>query len=118
MGSASWLFCTAVLAFGKFGMGFGIGALQTLAFVVIVFGNQATTYTNRERRHLWSSRPSIWLARLVRRRSSDRLDPGGRRHRHDASAGVGGGRHACGGGLSSRPPRFGEGSGFPRLKIT
>jgi H+-transporting ATPase len=35
--------------------------LQTLAFVVIVFGNQATTYTNRERRHLWSSRPSIWL---------------------------------------------------------
>jgi H+-transporting ATPase len=38
-----------------------ISALQTLAFVVIVFGNQATTYTNRERRHLWSSRPSIWL---------------------------------------------------------
>ena len=42
-------------------MGLAIGALQTLAFVVIVFGNQATTYTNRERRHLWSSRPSIWL---------------------------------------------------------
>ena len=29
--------------------------------MAIVFGNQATTYTNRERRHLWSSRPSIWL---------------------------------------------------------
>ena len=42
-------------------MGFGIAALQTPAFIVIVFGNQATTYTNRERRHLWSSRPSIWL---------------------------------------------------------
>jgi len=42
-------------------MGLGIAALQTLAFIVIVFGNQATTYTNRERRHLWSSRPSIWL---------------------------------------------------------
>jgi H+-transporting ATPase len=42
-------------------MGFTVGALQTLGFVVIVFGNQATTYTNRERRHLWSSRPSIWL---------------------------------------------------------
>ncbi len=26
-----------------------------------MFGNQATTYTNRERRHLWSSRPSGWL---------------------------------------------------------
>jgi H+-transporting ATPase len=42
-------------------MKFGIEALQTLAFVAIVFGNQATTYTNRERRHLWSSRPSTWL---------------------------------------------------------
>jgi len=26
-----------------------------------VFGNQATTYTNRDRRHLWSSRPGVWL---------------------------------------------------------
>jgi H+-transporting ATPase len=26
-----------------------------------VFGNQATTYTNRERRRLWSSRPTAWL---------------------------------------------------------
>ena len=43
------------------GWGSPVGALQTLGFVVIVFGNQATTYTNRERRHLWSSRPSSWL---------------------------------------------------------
>jgi H+-transporting ATPase len=61
MGVGELLFCTAVLAFGAYRMGFTISALQTLAFVVIVFGNQATTYTNRERRHLWSSRPSIWL---------------------------------------------------------
>jgi H+-transporting ATPase len=61
MGIGELLFCTAVLAFGAYRMGFTISALQTLAFVVIVFGNQATTYTNRERRHLWSSRPSIWL---------------------------------------------------------
>jgi H+-transporting ATPase len=32
-----------------------------LAFVVIVFGNQATTYTNRERQRMGSSRPSLWL---------------------------------------------------------
>jgi len=32
-----------------------------LAFVLIVFGNQATTYCNRERRRLWSSRPSRWV---------------------------------------------------------
>jgi len=43
-------------------MGFDIETLQTLAFVAIVFGNQATNYTNRERRRLWSSRPNTWVA--------------------------------------------------------
>jgi H+-transporting ATPase len=61
MGIGELLFCTAILAFGAYRMGFTISSLQTLAFIVIVFGNQATTYTNRERRHLWSSLPSIWL---------------------------------------------------------
>jgi H+-transporting ATPase len=61
MGLGELVFCVSVLAFGVYRMKFGIEALQTLAFVVIVFGNQATTYTNRERRHLWSSRPSSWL---------------------------------------------------------
>jgi H+-transporting ATPase len=61
MGIGELFFCTVILVFGVYREGFTIGALQTLAFVVIVFGNQATTYTNRERRHLWSSRPSIWL---------------------------------------------------------
>jgi H+-transporting ATPase len=42
-------------------MGLGIESLRTMAFVVLVFGNQATTYTNRERRRLGSSRPSGWL---------------------------------------------------------
>ena len=35
--------------------------LRTLAFLTIVCGNQATTYNNRERLRLWSSRPSLWL---------------------------------------------------------
>ena len=61
MGLGELVFCTSVLAFGTYQMGFDIGALRTLAFVVIVFGNQATMYTNRERRHLWSSRPSFWV---------------------------------------------------------
>jgi len=60
-GVSELVFCVAVLAFGKFRMGFGIEALRTVAFVAIVFGNQATTYTNRERRRLGSSRPSLWL---------------------------------------------------------
>ena len=62
MGIGELIFCISVLAFGAYRMGFDINALRTLAFVVIVFGNQATTYTNRERRRLWSSRPSFWLA--------------------------------------------------------
>ena len=43
-------------------MGLGIEALRTLAFVVLVFGSQATLYAIRQRRHLWGSRPSLWLA--------------------------------------------------------
>ena len=61
MGLSELVFCTAVLAIGKFRLGLGIEALRTLAFLVIVFGNQATTYTNRTRQRLWSTRPSFWL---------------------------------------------------------
>jgi H+-transporting ATPase len=61
MGLGELAFCVSIFAFGAYRMNFSIGALQTLAFIIIVFGNQATTYTNRTRGHLWSSRPSIWL---------------------------------------------------------
>jgi H+-transporting ATPase len=61
MGIGELAFCTGILLFGVYRMGFGIDALRTLAFVAIVFGNQATTYNNRDRRYLWSSRPSVWL---------------------------------------------------------
>jgi len=61
MGIAELVFCMAVLAIGIFSLKFGIGALRTLAFILIVFGNQATMYANRERRRLWSSWPSHWL---------------------------------------------------------
>jgi H+-transporting ATPase len=46
---------------GAYRCGFSLQSLQTLAFVTLVFGNQATTYNNRERRRLWASRPSLWL---------------------------------------------------------
>jgi H+-transporting ATPase len=61
MGLSELLLCAAVLVVGKFELGFGIDTLRTMAFVVIVFGNQATTYTNRARRRLWSTAPSRWL---------------------------------------------------------
>jgi H+-transporting ATPase len=61
MGIGELIFCTAILAYGKYAMHMDLNTLRTLAFVAIVFGNQATTYNNRERRHLWSSRPSYWV---------------------------------------------------------
>ena len=54
-------FSIAVLAVGKFKFGFTSGELQTLAFITLVFGNQAVLYVLRERRSLWSSRPSNWV---------------------------------------------------------
>ena len=50
-----------VLAFGNSGSGLAPAELQTLAFVTLVFGNQAVLYVLRERRHLWSSKPSNWV---------------------------------------------------------
>ncbi len=55
-------FCTGVLAVGKFEMGLDIKALRTLAFIALVSGSQAAIYAIRQRRHLWGSRPSLWLA--------------------------------------------------------
>jgi H+-transporting ATPase len=55
-------FCSGVLAFGDFEIGLGIDALRTLAFTALVFGSQAIIYAIRQRRHLWGSRPSLWLA--------------------------------------------------------
>jgi H+-transporting ATPase len=61
MGAGELLFCSTIFAFGDFYLHLSLASLQSLAFVLIVFGNQATTYTNRERRHLWSSRPGKWV---------------------------------------------------------
>jgi H+-transporting ATPase len=61
MGIALLAFCTAVLATGKFALGLGTAALQTLTFVTLVFGSQAMLYAIRQRRRMWGARPSVWL---------------------------------------------------------
>jgi H+-transporting ATPase len=62
MGVSELAFCVGVLTIGHFRMGLGIATLQTLAFVTLVCGNQATTYAVRARGRIWSSpRPSRWL---------------------------------------------------------
>jgi H+-transporting ATPase len=62
LGSCLLTFCTGVLSVGQFGLHLSAGALQTLAFIALVFGSQGTIYAIRERRHLWNSRPSLLLA--------------------------------------------------------
>jgi len=61
LGIALLGFCAGVLTFGKFELDLGLGALQTLTFVALVFGSQATLYAIRQRRHMWGARPSLWL---------------------------------------------------------
>jgi H+-transporting ATPase len=61
LGFFDLLFCTGVIAIGKYQMGLGIDALRTLSIVTLIFSGQATLYVVRERRRLWSSRPSTWL---------------------------------------------------------
>lgn len=60
MGVCELAFCTAVLAIGKFRLGLGIEALQTMAFLAVVFGNEASLCALRARQRLWST-PSRWL---------------------------------------------------------
>ena len=62
LGLCNAAFCTAVLAFGRFDLGLlQHHGLRTLAAVTLVFNTQATFYVVRDRRHLWSSRPSRWV---------------------------------------------------------
>jgi len=62
IGLCELAFCSSILALGKYEMGLDIGALRTLAFIALVFGSQAAIYAIRQRRFLWGSRPSLWLA--------------------------------------------------------
>ena len=61
LGVCDLAFCTGVLAVGKYRLGLDVRELQTLSIVTLIFSGQAILYTVRERRHLWSSRPSSWL---------------------------------------------------------
>ena len=63
MGISELVFCVGVLAIGHYRLGLAIAPLQTLMFVALVCGNQATMYAVRARQRIWSSpHPSHWLA--------------------------------------------------------
>ena len=62
LGGFELIFCGTVLSIGHFRLGLGVAALQTLAFFVLVCGNQATTYIVRSRDRIWAApHPSRWL---------------------------------------------------------
>ena len=61
LGACTLAFSSAVLAVGAFRLHLSTAALQTLAFVTLVFGNQALLYVLRERRRFWASRPGRWV---------------------------------------------------------
>ncbi len=61
LGVCNLAFCLGVLAIGQFALHLGLGSIQTLAAVTLVFSGQSVFYVARERRHLWSSRPSRWV---------------------------------------------------------
>jgi H+-transporting ATPase len=61
LGACKLGFSTSLLAFGKFQLGLDPREVQTLAFVTLAFGNQSVLYVLRERRHMWSSKPSSWV---------------------------------------------------------
>lgn len=61
LGLCKLCFSTAMLVLGMSRLGLGAEEMQTLAFITIVFGNQAVLYVVRDRNHLWSSRPGVWI---------------------------------------------------------
>lgn len=61
LGFCDLVFCAGVLAVGKYHLGLDLKSLQTLSIVTLIFTGQAILYVVRDRRHLWSSRPSSWL---------------------------------------------------------
>jgi H+-transporting ATPase len=58
IGICDLAFCVAILALGKYRLGFDIDTLRTLTLVTLLFNGQAVFYVVRERRRLWSSWPS------------------------------------------------------------
>jgi H+-transporting ATPase len=59
LGLCDLLFCAGVLAIGQFWIKLDIDRLRTLTLVTLTFSGQAIFYVVRERRRIWSSRPSL-----------------------------------------------------------
>jgi H+-transporting ATPase len=62
LGICNAAFCTGVLIVAMHDLGLTVNhGLRTLAAITLVFSTQAAFYVVRDRKHLWSSRPSAWI---------------------------------------------------------
>jgi len=61
LGFCDLTFCVGSILVGRSALHLTPNALQTLAVITLVFTSQAVFYVARERRRLWSSRPSLWM---------------------------------------------------------
>ncbi len=62
LGLCNAAFCTGVLLLAVHSLGLVVNhGLRSLAAITLVFSTQAAFYAVRDRRHLWSSRPSAWI---------------------------------------------------------
>ncbi len=52
-------FCASILTIGTSGMQLDIDTLRTMTLVTLAFNGQAVFYVVRERKRMWSSRPSL-----------------------------------------------------------
>ncbi|MGO4872933.1 MAG: HAD-IC family P-type ATPase [Roseiarcus sp.] len=59
LGVVTLLYSSGALAVGAFGLGFDIATLRTYSVLILVFSGEAVLYVVRERRRIWSSRPSV-----------------------------------------------------------
>jgi H+-transporting ATPase len=59
LASLKLLFCVSAIAMGAFRVGLSSAEMQTLTLTMLVFAGQGMVYVLRERRAIWSSRPSL-----------------------------------------------------------
>ena len=95
MGICLLAFCSGVLAIGKFGMGLGIEALRTLAFISLGVRESGDDLRHSSTSAPVGLSPKPLARRIVRSRYSDRFDIVHRRNRDGAFAGLDRSRHAC-----------------------
>ena len=59
LGVGTLLYCSGALAVGAFWLGFDTATLRTYSVLILVFSGETVLYVVRERRRIWSSRPSV-----------------------------------------------------------